>query len=78
MKITDRAANVRQLLGNHPGGLIRHEIASLMKIPLSSVCSLTNGMLSRGEIAETGETRKSPYGQQARVLTIPKSDRGEQ
>ena len=77
-KPTERQAALLALLDNRPGGLIRHEVAELMRIPLSSVCSLANSMVVRGELIETGETRLSPYGQHARILTISKSDRGEQ
>ena len=66
-----RSLALLQLLKRYPNGMIRHEIAQPLGIPLSSVCSLVHAMLARGEVVETGDTRESPFGQQARVLTLP-------
>lgn len=51
-------------------GLTRHELAAKMNIPLSSVCSLVNKMLFSKTIAESGETRPSPYGRAANVVRL--------
>ena len=70
-KLTERQTALVTLLENRPSGLIRHEAADLMRIPLASVCSLANTLINRGEILETGATRLSPYGHPAGILTLP-------
>ena len=69
-KLTERQTALVTLLENRPSGLIRHEVANLMNIPLASVCSLANTLINRGEILENG-TRLSPYGHSASILTLP-------
>lgn len=69
--MSERVRSVIQLLEKRPAGLIRHELAAFLKIPLSSVCSLVHAMIERGELAESGDTRTSPFGQPARILCLP-------
>lgn len=49
-------------------GLTRHELADLMRIPLSSVCSLAARMIENGQAVEAGDTRLSPFGHAAKIL----------
>jgi len=70
---TKRACRLLQLLGERPRGLIRHEIADQMRIPLSSACSLVNSLIASGEVVATGETRRSPFDHPAGVIALPAS-----
>jgi len=73
-KTTERASAALKLLDENPQGLIRHEIAERMKIPLSSACSLVHSLLSAGQAVESGDTRRSPYGQPARIVRMAKAE----
>ena len=76
-----KAQKRRQAILNHlllagGNGHTRHELAAKMAIPLSSSCSLANAMLADGELHETGETRLSPFGMPAKILTLPPQKSG--
>ena len=58
------------LLMAGPNGLTRHQISDLMGVPLSSACSVVAKMLADDRIAETGETRLSPFGQPAKIVYL--------
>lgn len=70
MRSTPRQQSAMALLAAHPRGLIRHELAAQMRIPLSSVCSIVHALVANGKIIEAGDTRMSPYGQPARVIRL--------
>ena len=74
IKFTERQSKLVGLLRNRPSGLIRHEIADLMTIPLASVCSLANSLIKQGVVVETGATRVSPNGRSAGILAIADAD----
>lgn len=43
-------------------GLTDHEAAEVIRVPLSSICSIRNALVKRGEVVATDETRLSPFG----------------
>lgn len=51
-------------------GLTRHEIASQLGLPLSSVCGRVSELETEGWLVSTDETRTTQYGKPATVICI--------
>src|SRR3954470_23786761 len=47
------------------GAMLDHAAAAAYQWPLSSVCSIRNGLMKLGLVECSGEKQASPYGQQA-------------
>lgn len=54
--------------GDH--GATRHELASQLRRPLSSICARVNELESAGLVVETGGARETEYGGTATVLRL--------
>jgi predicted transcriptional regulator len=50
------------------GGLTRHEIASKLNMPLSTVCGRVSELEEIGLVRTTDETRMSPHGKPACIV----------
>lgn len=55
-------------LGSH--GATRHELAMMLKRPISSMCGRVNELEKAGIVVETGETRETQYGKLASVVRL--------
>jgi len=61
------AAAESALIEAGPAGLIRHELADAIGVPLASICSIALALLGEGRAIERGR-RLSPYGSPAAVI----------
>ncbi len=57
-------------------GATRHEIAEGCGLLLQSICSVVRQLLDAGLLCEGRETRATPTGHQAAVLTLPPGGEG--
>jgi hypothetical protein len=55
-------------LGSH--GATRHELASMLNRPISSMCGRINELEKANLVVETGETRATQFGKEATVVAL--------
>jgi len=60
------------------GGLTRHEIADVCRMPLSTVCGRVSELEEKGLVKTSSDKRSTQYGKPATVVvsTIPKLRQG--
>jgi predicted transcriptional regulator len=51
-------------------GATRHELAHMLRRPLSSMCGRINELEKAGIVCESGDTRQTEYGKPATVVTV--------
>ena len=66
---------VVDVLGNHPGGMTRAEIAQASGLRLSSVCGRVGELLERGAVEEAARRPCSVTGISAHVLRLARVQR---
>ena len=59
-------------------GATRHELAQLLRRPISSMCGRINELETAGIVVETGMTRATQYGKLASVVRLAPRLCGEQ
>jgi hypothetical protein len=58
-----RSKNTRQLVRILASGpATDHELASALRLPLQSICSLRNGVVHAGLVERRAEIKSGPYG----------------
>lgn len=66
---------VVDVLGNHPGGMTRAEIAQASGLRLSSVCGRVGELLERGAVEEFARRPCSVTGITAQALRLARAQR---